>query len=147
MCQHLNRLNKAESLLWDKAWDIFIKTGVWEMPKRKTIKEELVRGPMGTMKEMAEKGIETNIPITIGTHKSLERRSLMADPSGGILGRNRFPGSRDWELEGLIACLRKTCVACHSNICVMPSRIKIGTNGKCEGYLNRDKKTKKAKKK
>lgn len=34
MIKHTNRLNKAESILWDEAWAIFIKTGVWKMPKK-----------------------------------------------------------------------------------------------------------------
>lgn len=45
MSEHNNRLNKEESLKWDKAWKKFCETGVWEEPneslsRRKSDREE-----------------------------------------------------------------------------------------------------------
>jgi len=66
--------------------------------------------------------------------------------------KNRFPGSRDWDLEGKISCANKKCI-CHQQsfgkgICQVPSRCAIDSHGKCTGYQPRPKvKTKVEKKK
>lgn len=124
--------------------------------KTKTIKvelkkEDVVSGPMGTLKEMEGMGMEmetniptkigTNIPTKIGTHKNLEVNGLMPDPIDGIFSREKFLGSRDWNLESLkIECHLTTCVINYNNKCTMPSLIKISKTGKCIGNHPRKKK-------
>jgi len=61
---------------------------------------------------------------------------LMAKPDG------RHPTSRDWEMECFSVKCAKTGCVCNiisrgSGSCAMPSRIKIGETGKCEGYQPR----------
>ncbi len=58
----------------------------------------------------------------------------------GIMPRRnkpgRYPTSRDFTLE--ISCDRKNCFlnipSYDGNVCVSPSGIKIGSNGKCKQY-------------
>lgn len=111
-------------------------------------------GPV-ILKELEEAG-ETNIPTEIGTHLTLEdmrhnfrspirAKGLMARPNESIFDRGRYPSSRDWNMP-TIKCGRKTCAANYNGKCVMPSLIKIGANGKCEGCHDR-KKSKKSRKK
>lgn len=59
---------------------------------------------------------------------------------------SRFPSSRDWNMP-TIKCKRKTCAANYKGECVMPSLIKIGANGKCEGCHDRKEGKKKSGKK
>lgn len=47
-----------------------------------------------------------------------------------------FPMSRDHALDN-VKCSRNNCVTCVHGQCVMPSRIKIGEDGKCKGFIRR----------
>lgn len=122
LAEHLNRLDKNDALEFDKAFKQFCKTGVWTMTDKK---ENVVSGPLGTLEEMDAMGMETH--------------GIMADP--GRIGR--FPGSRDWDIEGSIDCLRKTCVANNDKThkCVMPSLCSIDEKGRCKGFKPRKKKS------
>jgi hypothetical protein len=63
---------------------------------------------------------------------SLEKKSLFHDP--GWPSSGRFPKSRDFVWDSItVECGRLDCVANHNKKCAMPSRIKIGSNGKCLG--------------
>jgi len=65
----------------------------------------------------------------------MNRKGFMGDPGSSIFDRNRFPGSRDFELESLnIKCGRVTCAANYNKKCTMPSCISLNVKGKCEGY-------------
>lgn len=82
--------------------------------------------------------------IPLDRHKPL----MMGIMDHGRFGPDypgRFPSSRDWNMP-TIKCDRKTCAANYHGECVMPSLIKIGANGKCEGCHDR-KKSKRRKKK
>jgi len=115
MANYLNRLNKTDAELWDKAFKQFCKTGVWNMEQA----------------NFDNIGIDGE-PINIIEPKV---NNFMADP--GHAGR--FPGSRDWDYEGLqIKCDLIRCVANHGGICLTPTRIKIGTKG-CKAYQKRKK--------
>ncbi len=116
MANHLNRLNNNDARLWDKAFKHFVKTGEWNMSGTK---ENMVRGPMGTLKDMEAKGIQTH--------------GIMADPGD----RSRFPGSRDWDYESLqVPCELVRCVANHGGVCLTPTEIKISAKG-CKSYKQR----------
>ena len=55
----------------------------------------------------------------------MEKRGLMYNPGG-------HPISRDWEH---IECKREACVCNVSGKCAMPSRCRIGEDGKYDGFL------------
>ena len=91
-------------------------------------KENVVSGPLGTLEEMEAMGIETH--------------GIMDDPGNPFL-RDRFPGSKDWDLEGKIRCQQEKCIANKNGWCICPSLLAIDKNGKCAGYQPRKKKGKK----
>lgn len=111
-----------------------------------------------TLKELEGSGGETNIPIKIGTHISLENikhnlqtpltsKGFMTRPNEDLFGPiGRFPSSRDWSMP-TIECDSKNCAANYNGKCAMPSLIKIGANSKCKGNHPRVVKSKKAKSK
>ena len=43
MSQHLNRLNKEESLEWDEAYKRFCETGEWEEPNESLSSRDIDR--------------------------------------------------------------------------------------------------------
>ena len=134
MAEHSNRLTNEDALKWDKAFQQFCKTGVWNMTKEK-ITEMNMQKPIKLTKETIKIG--TNDPTKIGTHIGLEKNSLMVDPAH--IGR--FSGSKDWDLEAKIPCANKKCI-CHNQsfgkgICGVPSMMAIDSHGKCTGYKPR----------
>jgi hypothetical protein len=68
----------------------------------------------------------------------MNKKNLGPDPSSSIFSRNRYPISRDFELENLnIKCGKVTCAANHNKKCIMPSLIELNNTGKCKGYSPR----------
>lgn len=125
MAEHLNRLDNKDALEFDKAFKQFCKTGAWNMNKEKQRKEIL-------------------IDIANSDLCKLKTNSLMADPNENIMGRGRFPGSRDWDMESLnIICDQTKCAANKKSFgiakCIMPSLIAIDSHGKCVGFHPRKK--------
>ena len=134
MGKHLNRLTNEDALKWNKAFKQFCKTEVWNMTKEK-ITEMDTQKPIKLTKETIKIG--TNVPIEIGTHKDLETHNIMADPGH----TDRFPESKDWDLEVKIPCANKKCTYHNQSfgkgVCGVLSMMAIDSHGKCTGYKPR----------
>jgi len=61
----------------------------------------------------------------------METKSFRHSPGSG-----RHPYSRDWDMPE-IKCENRNCSFNYRNCCVMPSVIKIGSDGKCKGFLEK----------
>jgi len=70
---------------------------------------------------------DNELTAAVVEDERMERRGLMNRMPG-----TGFPSSRDWNMPD-VPCERKDCVANHASVCVMPSCIRIGAEGKCAG--------------
>lgn len=122
MAQHLNRLNNNDAKLWDAAFKRFCETGVWDMNEE----------------ELGIDGQPINPEMTIPTMASQFGKAMNKAAEGIMAGPDRFPGSRDWDYEGLqVPCELTRCVANHGGTCLTPTEIKIGGSKGCKAYKQR----------